>query len=66
MKLIAQDAADVNPQFFYDVNPSDGTATTPYKVLFTTPVPGSMPISDVEQISNSASISRTIGQSTTS
>lgn len=41
--LTAQDAADINPQFFYDVNPT-GTATTPYQVLFTSPVPGSSPV----------------------
>ena len=37
--LRAQDAADINPQFFLDVNPT-GTAPIPYKVTFTTPVPG--------------------------
>jgi len=41
--LTAQDAADVNPQFFYDVNPT-GTADTPYKVFFTKEVPGQSPI----------------------
>jgi hypothetical protein len=42
--LTAQDAADVNPQFFYDVNPT-GTAATPYKVFFTKEVPGQSPVS---------------------
>jgi len=42
--LTAQDAADVNPQFYYDVNPT-GTAATPYKVFFTKEVPGQSPIS---------------------
>jgi outer membrane receptor protein involved in Fe transport len=43
VKLTAQDSTDVNPQFFFDVNPT-GTAPDPYKVLFTTPVPGLSPI----------------------
>jgi outer membrane receptor protein involved in Fe transport len=43
VKLSAQDAEDINPQFFYDVNDA-GTATIPYKVLFTTPVPGLSPV----------------------
>jgi outer membrane receptor protein involved in Fe transport len=43
ISLTAQDATDVNPQFFYDVNDT-GTATTPYKVLFTSPVPGLSPV----------------------
>jgi outer membrane receptor protein involved in Fe transport len=45
VKLTAQDATDVNPQFFFDVNPT-GTATVPYKVLFTTPVPGASPVAE--------------------
>jgi outer membrane receptor protein involved in Fe transport len=45
VKLTAQDASDVNPQFFYDVNDT-GSATIPYKVLFTTPVPGLSPVSE--------------------
>jgi outer membrane receptor protein involved in Fe transport len=45
VKLSAQDAEDINPQFFYDVNPT-GTATIPYKVLFTTPVPGLNPVAE--------------------
>jgi len=42
--LTAQDAADINPQFFYDVNPT-GTADTPYKAFFTKEVPGQSPVS---------------------
>jgi len=45
VKLSAQDAENINPQFFYDVNPT-GTATIPYKVLFTTPVPGLDPVAE--------------------
>jgi outer membrane receptor protein involved in Fe transport len=41
--LRAQDAENINPQFYYDVNPS-GTATIPYKAFFTTPVPGLSPV----------------------
>jgi hypothetical protein len=41
--LTAQDAADVNPQFFYDVNPT-GTADIPYKAYFTKEVPGQSPV----------------------
>jgi outer membrane receptor protein involved in Fe transport len=41
--LTAQDAADINPQFYYDVNPT-GTAAIPYKALFTNPVPGLSPV----------------------
>jgi outer membrane receptor protein involved in Fe transport len=37
--LHAADAADVNPQFSYNVTP-DGTAATPYKAFFTKPVVG--------------------------
>jgi outer membrane receptor for ferrienterochelin and colicin len=37
--LRAADAADVNPQFTYNVTP-DGTADTPYKAFFTKPVSG--------------------------
>lgn len=40
--LTAQDAEDINPQFYYDVNPS-GTAADPYKVQFANPVPGQNP-----------------------
>ena len=45
VKLTAQDAEDINPQFFYDVN-ATGTASIPYKVLFTTPVPGLSPVAE--------------------
>jgi outer membrane receptor protein involved in Fe transport len=41
--LTAQDAEDINPQFYYDVTPG-GTATIPYKAFFTNPVPGLNPI----------------------
>ena len=41
--LTAQDAADINPQFFYDVNPT-GTADIPYKAFFTKEVPGLSPV----------------------
>jgi outer membrane receptor for ferrienterochelin and colicin len=37
--LHAQDASDINPQFYYGVNDT-GTADTPYKVFFTKPVTG--------------------------
>ncbi len=37
--LIAQDAENINPQFYYDVNPT-GTAAEPYKAFFTNPVNG--------------------------
>ena len=43
VKLTAQDAVDINPQFYYDVTP-DGTATIPYKAFFTSPVPGLNPV----------------------
>ena len=43
--LTAQDAANINPQFFFDVNPT-GTATLPYKALFTNPVPGLSPVAE--------------------
>jgi outer membrane receptor protein involved in Fe transport len=41
--LTAQDAENINPQFYYDVNPT-GTAATPYKAFFTDPVPGLSPV----------------------
>jgi outer membrane receptor protein involved in Fe transport len=41
--LTAQDAEDINPQFYYDVNPT-GTAAIPYKAFFTNPVPGLNPV----------------------
>ncbi|CAM5292598.1 TonB-dependent receptor [Rhodanobacter lindaniclasticus] len=37
--LHAADAADVNPQFYYDVTPT-GTNAQPYQVFFTKPVTG--------------------------
>jgi outer membrane receptor protein involved in Fe transport len=37
--LHAQDASDINPQFYYNVDDT-GTADTPYKVFFTKPVTG--------------------------
>jgi outer membrane receptor protein involved in Fe transport len=43
VKLTAQDAEDINPQFFYDVTTS-GTAILPYKAFFTNPVPGESPV----------------------
>jgi hypothetical protein len=41
--LTAQDAENINPQFFYDVNLT-GTAAEPYKAFFTNPVQGLTPI----------------------
>jgi outer membrane receptor protein involved in Fe transport len=41
--LVAQDAQNINPQFYYDVNPS-GTGATPYKTFFTNPIPGLDPM----------------------
>lgn len=43
INLAAQDAENINPEFYYDVNPT-GTAAAPYKVLFTDPVPGQDPM----------------------
>ncbi|TLZ47270.1 MAG: TonB-dependent receptor [Gammaproteobacteria bacterium] len=43
VKLTAQDAENINPQFFYDVS-ATGTAPIPYKVFFTDPVPGLNPV----------------------
>ncbi len=40
--LVAQDAENINPQFYYDVE-ATGTAATPYKAFFTNPVPGLSP-----------------------
>ena len=37
--LEAADAADINPQFYYNVTP-DGVSDTPYKAFFTKPVTG--------------------------
>lgn len=39
IKLHAADAADINPQFYYDVTPG-GTAAQPYEAFFTKPVTG--------------------------
>jgi outer membrane receptor protein involved in Fe transport len=44
VKLSAQDASDINPQFYYDVSTQAGTATIPYKAFFTKPVPGYSPV----------------------
>ncbi len=41
--LTAQDALNINPQFYYSVDPS-GTAPDPYKAFFTNPVPGLNPV----------------------
>ena len=46
--LTAQDAEDINPQFFYDVNPT-GTATIPYKAFFTDARAGTEPGREVEE-----------------
>jgi outer membrane receptor protein involved in Fe transport len=43
IELTAQDAQDINPQFFYNVT-ADGTDPIPYKAFFTNPVPGLNPI----------------------
>jgi outer membrane receptor protein involved in Fe transport len=45
VELQAQDAENINPQFFFDVNPT-GTAAIPYKAFFTTPVPGLSPVAE--------------------
>jgi len=39
LKLVAADALDINPQFFYNVTPA-GTAALPYEAQFPNPVPG--------------------------
>ena len=44
VKLTAQDAENINPQFSYDVSTVAGTATIPYKAFFTNPVPGLTPV----------------------
>ena len=41
--LKAQDAENINPQFYYDVSAA-GTAADPYKAQFTNPVPGQDPV----------------------
>ena len=43
VKLTAQDAEDINPQFYYDVTMA-GTTAQPYKAFFTNPVPGESPV----------------------
>jgi outer membrane receptor protein involved in Fe transport len=43
VKLTAQDAEDINPQFYYDVT-ATGTNPIPYKAFFTNPVPGESPV----------------------
>jgi outer membrane receptor protein involved in Fe transport len=42
LKLVAADAEDINPQFWYNVTPA-GTAALPYEAQFTNPVPGLNP-----------------------
>jgi outer membrane receptor protein involved in Fe transport len=44
VKLTAQDAENINPQFSYDVSTQQGTAVIPYKAFFTNPVPGLNPV----------------------
>lgn len=39
VKLTAQDAANINPQFYYDVS-ATGTAAIPWKAQYANPVPG--------------------------
>jgi outer membrane receptor for ferrienterochelin and colicin len=43
VKLTAEDSADVNPDFFYEVT-SAGTNPIPYQAQFADPVPGENPI----------------------
>ncbi|MGN6094323.1 MAG: TonB-dependent receptor domain-containing protein, partial [Luteibacter jiangsuensis] len=43
--LHAQDAQNVNPQFFYNVG-TDGVEPLPYKAQFANPVPGLNPVSE--------------------
>jgi outer membrane receptor for ferrienterochelin and colicin len=42
--LNAQDAGDVNPQFFYNIDPVTGLDPQPWKVFFPNPVPGLNPV----------------------
>ena len=42
LKLVAADALDINPQFFYNVTPA-GTAALPYEAQFPNPVAGLSP-----------------------
>jgi outer membrane receptor protein involved in Fe transport len=44
VKLTAQDAENINPQFFYNVTTSGGAAAIPWKAFFTNPVPGLNPV----------------------
>lgn len=44
VKLTAQDAENINPQFYYDVSVANGTASIPYKAFFTNPVAGLSPV----------------------
>jgi outer membrane receptor protein involved in Fe transport len=41
--LTAQDAENINPQFYFNVN-ENGTESIPYKAFFTNPVPGLNPV----------------------
>jgi outer membrane receptor protein involved in Fe transport len=52
VRLTAQDAENINPQFYYDVSTAAGTATIPWKAFFTNPVPGLSPVatSDDQQL----------------
>src|SRR6267154_1975575 len=44
VKLTAQDAENINPQFFYNVTTSGGASPLPWKAFFTNPVPGLSPV----------------------
>src|SRR6266853_384017 len=44
VKLTAQDAENINPQFFYNVTTSGGASPLPWKAFFTNPVPGLNPV----------------------
>lgn len=57
VKLTAQDAEDINPQFYYDVEPAAGTNSAgynypmgtnpqPYEAFFVAPVPGLNPTAE--------------------
>jgi outer membrane receptor protein involved in Fe transport len=39
LTLKAADAANLNPQFYYNIDPDTGLQPTPYKAFFTKPVP---------------------------
>ncbi|MDE2246300.1 MAG: TonB-dependent receptor [Xanthomonadaceae bacterium] len=45
VQLTAQDAGDSNALFYYAVSPNAGTESTPYKVQFGSPAPGTSPVS---------------------